>query len=151
MHEIAPAKATDSDVAALLGKHFDLMRAQSPPESCHVLPADQLAGDDIHLFALRGEGRLLAVGAIRVYGAWGELKSMHTDQAVRGQGLGSVMLQELIKQARQFGLRSLKLETGSGPEHEPARRLYQSAGFVTCAPFGDYSADPLSMFMSRAI
>jgi putative acetyltransferase len=34
---------------------------------------------------------------------------------------------------------------------EPAQKLYESFGFVYCAPFGDYALDPNSVFMTRAL
>ncbi|EME23354.1 N-acetylglutamate synthase [Rhodococcus triatomae BKS 15-14] len=39
-------------------------------------------------------------------------------------------------------------ETACREFFEPARRLYLAAGFVECAPFGDYSNDPNSTFMT---
>ena len=139
------------DVADLLARHFALMRAQTPEESCHVLPADALASPDITLMALRREGEALAVGAIRVTGAEGEIKSMHTAANARGQGAARALLAALEAHARACGVRKLNLETGSGPEHAAARALYERAGFTQCGPFGNYSADPLSIFMTRAL
>jgi putative acetyltransferase len=141
----------EPDVADLLARHFALMRAQSPAESCHVLPASELESADTHLYALRQSGALLAVGAIRVAGTAGELKSMHTREALRGRGLGRRLLQHLIAEAGKLGLARLDLETGSGPEHAAARALYISQGFEVCSPFGSYSEDPLSLFMTRAL
>jgi len=42
-----------------------------------------------------------------------------------------------------------KLETGSMPFFEPARRLYRSHGFQDCEPFADYKEDPNSVFMAK--
>ncbi|MDW3182694.1 GNAT family N-acetyltransferase [Roseobacter sp.] len=149
--DIARAQVSEEDVAALLDRHFELMRAQSPEESCHVLPAEDLAAADVSLFALRDQGQLLAIGAIRNFGDWGELKSMHTAQEARGRGAGKAMLTALMQEARALGLKYLNLETGSGAEHLAARRLYETAGFSECPPFGDYVADPLSVFMTRTL
>jgi putative acetyltransferase len=33
----------------------------------------------------------------------------------------------------------------------PALRLYESAGFVRCGPFDEYTEDPFSVFMTRAL
>lgn len=145
---IRQVRPDEPDVQALLQRHFNLMRAQSPAESCHVLPTDALSAPDIRVFALRQSDVAMAVGALRISGDWGELKSMHTASQARGQGLGRVMLSALIDHAKNAGLTDLYLETGSGPEHAAARGLYQGAGFADCAPFGDYIADPLSCFMT---
>jgi putative acetyltransferase len=42
----------------------------------------------------------------------------------------------------------LSLETGSWEFFRPAHALYRHHGFVECAPFADYAADPNSLFMS---
>ncbi|WP_299780875.1 GNAT family N-acetyltransferase [uncultured Roseobacter sp.] len=149
--DIARAQVSEGDVATLLDRHFELMRSQSPAESCHVLPSEDLAADDISLFALRDHGQILAIGALRSFGDWGELKSMHTAQEARGRGAGRAMVAALMQEARALGLKHLNLETGSGDEHLAARKLYEKAGFSECPPFGDYVDDPLSVFMTRAL
>ncbi|MEM1075936.1 MAG: GNAT family N-acetyltransferase [Pseudomonadota bacterium] len=149
MPQLVQARPNDPEVAALIDAHFLLMRAQSPPESCHVFSADALAGPAIRLYALRDKSTVVAIGAIRVFGTQGELKSMHTESRLRGQGYGRVLLNALIAQARDLNLTQLLLETGSGAEHAPARNLYASEGFAECPPFGDYVHDRLSLFMAR--
>ena len=99
----------DPDVAALLQRHLALMRAQTPPESCHVLPAEALAADDIVLFGLRENGVLLGVGALRRIGDAGEIKSMHTAAETRGRGVARAVLDALIEHARGIGLVRLNL------------------------------------------
>ena len=144
-------RPSETDVQALLDAHFALMRSQSPPESCHVLPSGELDADDIHLYALRENGNAVAIGALRIEGLAGELKSMHTLSVARGRGWGRRLLLGLMSEARDAGLTHLQLETGSGPEHAAARALYSSEGFVECEPFGSYVEDPLSLFMARVL
>ena len=48
----------------------------------------------------------------------------------------------------QRGYTRLSLETGTQPGFVPARRLYESFGFVECGPFADYREDPNSVFMT---
>lgn len=134
-------------VAEVLARHVALMRAQSPAESCHVLPAEALAPPDITVFALHDADGVVAVGALRLFLPDAELKSMHTVAERRGSGFGRRLLAGLMDEARRAGVRRLYLETGAGPEHAAARALYHSAGFVTCAPYGSYKQDPLSVFM----
>ncbi len=151
MATLDAVRPDEADVAALLERHFNLMREQSPPESCHVLPARALDHPDIHIFALREAGQAVAIGAIRAGGKTGELKSMHTAAEARGRGHGRALLLGLMEQARALGLSELKLETGSGAEHRAARHLYASEGFQECPPFDDYIEDPLSTFMARDV
>lgn len=142
-----------SDVRVLLAHHFAEMRADSPPEACHVLPADGLCGADIRFFSLRGpEGVLLGVGALKTLGiGHGELKSMRTAPDALGLGVGSAMLSHLIAAARTMGMTRLSLETGNSPLFAAANRLYQREGFVRCGPFGDYADTPFTHFYTREI
>ena len=139
----------EPDVAVLIDRHFALMREQSPPESCHVFSVEALRADDICLFALRKDGKAVSIGAIKVDGQFGELKSMHTAAEERGKGLARSLLQGLIEKAGELGVTRLALETGSGASHLASRGLYASEGFQLCAPFGTYVNDPLSLFMER--
>lgn len=151
MTRLVRVRADEPDVALLLDRHFELMRSQSPPESCHVLPAASLNAPEVALFALREDARAVAIGALKTMSDEAELKSMHTAQEVRGRGLARELLRGLIDHARAAGIARVSLETGSGVEHAPARGLYTSEGFTECPPFGEYVADPLSLFMTRAI
>ena len=76
---------------------------------------------------------------------------MRVDDAFLGQGIGRAILNHLVAEARSLGLESLWLETGSTPAFVPALRLYESAGFARCGPFGDYVDDPFSVFMTKTL
>lgn len=138
-----------ADVAALLAVHEALMRGQTPDASCHVRSAQELAAPGVRMFTLRDAGRLLGVGALTPLApGHEELKSMHVAEAARGQGAGRALLDGMLADARARGVARISLETGSGPEHTAARRLYAAAGFAETGPFGDYDDDPLSSFMT---
>ena len=76
---------------------------------------------------------------------------MRVDDAFVGQGVGRAMLEHIVREARARGMTSLWLETGSGPAFAPAAKLYESAGFTRCGPFGSYVEDPFSVFMTLKI
>ena len=141
------------DVRALLSLHFAEMRADSPPEACHVLPIDALRDPAIRFFSLRdGSGTLLGVGALKTLSPdHGEIKSMRTAPSALGQGVGGAILAHLIAAARDRGMTRLSLETGNSPLFTAANRLYQRTGFEHCGPFGDYEATPFTLFYSREI
>ena len=64
------------------------------------------------------------------------------------RGAGRAILVHLIEVARARGYERLSLETGTAEAFQPAHRLYESAGFTYCGPFGDYAEDPNSIFMT---
>jgi putative acetyltransferase len=137
------------DVRALLASHLAFARAPTPPEDAHALDVDGLLDPAVTFFSLRRDGALLAVGALkRLDSEHAEVKSMHTVEAARRQGIGRRMIEHLIAVARGAGYRRLSLETGSMAEFAPARSLYASVGFEPCEPFGDYGASPNSAYMT---
>lgn len=139
------------DVRTLLAFHFAEMRHHSPPEACHVLPVDSLRDPALTLFALRdGNDRLLGVGALKQLAPdHGELKSMHTDPAAIGRGVGGVILDGLIAEANARRYRRISLETGSGPIFAAALHLYDREGFLPCGPFSGYAPTDFTVFLSR--
>ena len=123
--------------------------AQTPPEDSHALDADALVEPGVTFFSFRHGEELLAVGALKELDAdHAEVKSMHTVEAARGQGIGRAMVDHLIAVARERGFRRVSLETGRGPVFAPARALYAGAGFEHCEPFGDYRRTDNNFYMT---
>ena len=154
MDALAVARDTPAtpDVQALLSRHFEIMRASSPEESCHVMKPDALLEKGAVLFAARAADVLLGVGALApLADGQGELKSMHTSAEARGRGVGRAILLALLDHARVQGMSRVSLETGTAELFAPARALYAAHGFVACPPFGSYVTDPLSVFMTRTV
>ena len=152
MVQITDANLDAADFVALIAAHKTLMLAHSPPESSHALLIDGLKASDISVFEMRDDGALIGCGALKALSAiQGEIKSMHTIAARRGEGLGQRMLDHLIAVARQRGYQRLSLETGAMAGFLPARRLYEGNGFAYCGPFADYTKDPNSVFMTRQL
>jgi putative acetyltransferase len=139
----------DPRVVDLLRIHLASARAATAPGSAHALDLTQLQSPDVNFWTMWEEQTLLGFGALKRLSAdHGEVKSMHTAQAMRGRGAGSAMLRHIIDMARARGMSRLSLETGASAYFVPARNLYKSHGFLECAPFGDYVLDPNSVFMS---
>ena len=139
----------DPRVKALLAFHFASARAQTAPGSAHALDLSGLRSPDIQFWSAWEDDLVIGIGALkRLSASHGEVKSMHTESAVRRQGVGTAMLSHIIGAARGQGLTRLSLETGSWPYFDPARQLYRRHGFVECLPFADYVPDPNSVFMT---
>lgn len=138
-----------AEVHSLLAEHLRSMNEIGPPESVHALDLDALRRPEITFWTAWREGELLGCGALKeLDAAHGEIKSMRTAEAHRRTGVAKALLEHTIGEARKRSYKWLGLETGSMPEFEPARRLYESFGFVYCGPFADYVDDPNSSFMS---
>jgi putative acetyltransferase len=146
---IGPDDPNAADVRRLLMKHLEFSYANSPAEAVFALDTSGLTKSDVSFFGARMDGRLLGVGALRhIDKRLAEIKSMHTDAADRGRGVGRRMLEHLISIARSTGYDRVNLETGSMDSYAPARAMYASAGFLPTGPFGGYPDSPYSCFMT---
>lgn len=137
------------DVVELLETHLAFARATSPPEDVHALDVDRLLSPGVTFYTLREDGILLGVGALReLEPTHGEIKSMHTAQIARGNGVGRAILDHLLETARSRGYERVSLETGTMDEFAAARSLYVKAGFEECPPFAEYSVSRNSVCMT---
>ena len=140
------------DVRALLERHLAFCHAVTPLEHAFALDLEGLRDPSITVFALRRDGELLGVGALKeIDPAHGEIKSMHTAAAARGLGVGRALVRHLVETAAARGYTRVSLETGTMDAFAPARALYLDAGFEPCGPFGDYAASADNTFMSLAL
>ena len=138
------------DVQYLVELHYAELRSISPPEACHVLPAEALRHPSVTVWSAREGGQLVGVGALRELAAdHGEVKSMRAAPAAVGRGVGRAMLRHIIGEAKSRGYRRLSLETGNTKPFAPALKLYADEGFRQWGPFGDYNDTPFSSFLTR--
>ncbi len=170
--DIALADLGRADLALLVEEHLADMRAASPPESVHALSAAGLAADRVTVWTIREDDVLLGCCALQELGPGpgeigpggighagighagirhGEIKSMRTARAGRNRGVGTLMLDHLLAEARRRGYHRVSLETGAQDFFAPARRLYRRNGFTECPPFADYRLDPNSVYLSRLV
>ena len=140
------------DVQSLLALHFARMRETSPPEACHVLAIDGLRDPAVTFWSAREDDKLLGIGALKELAPdHGEVKSMRTTPAALGRGVGRAVLHHIIAEAKSRGYSGLSLETGSTEPFAAALRLYESEGFLSCGPFGDYQDTPFTRFFTLAL
>jgi len=143
-----PGDLDSSDVKALLELHFGMMRSISPPNACHVLPVDGLRDPAVTFWSARERGELVGVGALKELAAdHGEVKSMRTHPDHLRKGVGRIILERIIEEARSRGCHRLSLETGSGEPFEAALSLYRKRGFVDGAAFGEYEKSAFNQFL----
>lgn len=145
---IAIETPLQDDVRGLVARLNDHLLPLSPLEFQFKMTVEQMAGSNTTLFVARDEdNKAVGMGALKVHSAeLGEVKRMFTDPAVRGQRVGSALLEAIVKLARDKGLATLMLETGTGPGMAEAHRLYTRSGFVTRGPFLDYPDSEWSAF-----
>jgi putative acetyltransferase len=139
-----------SDVIALIAELDAYQDTLYPPESRHSLDLESLKQANV-LFAVarNGTGAAIGCGAIVLCPEFGEIKRIYVNPRGRGQGVARKLLALLESRAIGSDCKLLKLETG--PYQHEALALYTSAGYERRGPFGDYTNDPLSVFMQKRI
>ena len=96
------------------------------------------------------DGRPVGGGAIRAYeGDVVELKRMFVRDEVRGQGIGTQIVKELMDWARELGYKKMILETGILLGE--ACHLYKKLGFEQIANYGPYVNMPDSVCMAKEL
>lgn len=125
----------------------------SPEEFQFKMTVEQMAEDHTTVFIARmPDGRAVGCGALREHGSdMAEVKRMYTDPDVRGQRIGVKLLQAIETAARDKGISTLMLETGTGDGFAAAVRLYERGGFTARGPFLDYPDSPYSAFYEKAL
>jgi len=140
------------EVQDLLREHMHNMHELSPPESVHALDLSRLRSPDVTFWSAWNADELLGCGALKELDPHhGEIKSMRTVTTHRRKGVASAMLTHMLQEAERRCYLRLSLETGSQVGFAPARALYKLFGFKECGPFGEYRADPNSVFMTRSL
>ena len=148
--QIAIEDPSQPDVLALLLHGEEEAARLYPPESNHHLPLDALREQNVFFHVARNaHGYAIGTGAVVLHGEWAEIKRVWVEPEARGQGLSKAILHTLELKSRQLGVRWLRLETGASSH--TALTLYLSTGYTVCLPFGDYSPDPLSVFMEKRL
>lgn len=136
-------------VARLLTEHLEDMHRFSPAESVHALDLDRLRAPDLTFWSAWEGEQVLGCAALRELSpSHGELKSMRTASPHRRRGVGIALLDHVVATARAREYSRLSLETGPTADFAAARSLYAAYGFRPGGPFGPYTVDEFSVFMT---
>jgi putative acetyltransferase len=102
-----------------------------------------------HFLGAFTEGRAVGCVALIAKSSYAEIKRLFVMESHRRAKIGVRLMQEIESLASQNHIRLLRLETGI---HQPASTsLYESLGYQHIGPFGEYKADPLSIFMEKSL
>ena len=149
---ITTEKSLTDELAHVLQAHWLFCTSSTPIEHVYALDASKLFSPDITVFGARIDEELVGVGAMRKLDQLhAELKSMHTLAKSRGSGVGKAMVAYIEDFARSSGIERMSLETGTNEAFRPARQLYKSLGYQSCAAFGDYVLSEDNTCMTKLI
>jgi putative acetyltransferase len=152
--QIEPLDPHSPAAMSLLAQSDAYMAALYPSESNHLEDPQALAQPQVRFIGVWLAEWLAGCAAVKVVdddadGPYGEIKRVFVQPHFRGRGISKVLMEELESHLRARGIGLARLETGV---HQPeALKLYERLGYDRRAPFGDYTDDPLSVFMEKRL
>jgi putative acetyltransferase len=130
--------APSEEVRVLVGELEEILAAEYPPEQRHGLTLEAIFKPNVRFFIARVAGAPAGCGGVALFADFAEVKRMYVRDGLRGRGVAPAILRRIEAAARDAGLASLKLETGT--RQFAALRFYEREGFRVCGVFGDYMA-----------
>lgn len=151
--EIAIETPLQDDVRGMVAKLNAHMIPLTPREFQFQLTVEQMAEPTVTVLVARDAiGRSVGMASLKDHGGGlGEVKRMFTLPEVRGQRVGSQLLQRLEGLAREKRITRLVLETGEAQGFEPAWRVYERGDFQVCGAVLDYPDSGFSRFYEKKI
>lgn len=141
----------DAEETRKLGLSVDELMGFQHDYRVDGLAARYAAGPDA-MYLARVGGVVAGVGALVEFEPGiGEIKTVFVGAGHRGLGLGRMLLEALLDDARRRTFRLLRLETVDFMREAIA--LYERYGFVRCAPYYEIPPSflPHTVFMERAL
>ena len=149
MIEIRQVDPMQVEVIELIYQLDEYQESMYPPKSNHLDSIDELSKTNVNFLAAYGDSEICGIGAVGVLNDYGEIKRLYVPEKYRGKGIAKEIVKELENCLVKRSIFTARLETGIH-QHE-AIDLYKKLGYSEIAPFGDYTEDPLSVFMERKI
>lgn len=147
--EIRPISAIQPDVQKLIRELDALEFRLYPRESCYMDSPEKLISENTYFLGAYEKGKLIGMGAIKLFWDYGELKRMYVDPKHRKCAIAEQILRSLETHAKALGLTLIRLETGI--RQKEALEFYKKHGFSEVTAFGNYPSDPLSVFMEKSL
>lgn len=147
MLTIKPVDPNQIEVMHLIEQLDAYQSSLYPPESNHLDSIDELSQSNAFFLAAYMGSDICGIGSVKLIDDYGEIKRVYVPSNQRGKGIAKAIIKELeshlIKQAVSYA----RLETGI--YQQEAIKLYETLGYYRIDPFGEYKADPLSVFMEK--
>ncbi|MFT5504895.1 MAG: putative acetyltransferase [Gammaproteobacteria bacterium] len=149
---ISPVTKLTEDVCRLLDQSRQYQLDIYPAESINQIDTDALLSSDLYFIGVYCESSLVGIGAFQGFredDVFAEIKNLFIDPDYRGRGLATHLMIALQQQMKSEGYALCRLETGVRQPESIA--LYESCGFQMRGFYGQYSDDPLSIFMEKSL
>lgn len=137
------------EVRELIAELDEYQSALYPAESNHLDSIESLRRPNVCMMALFDQALPVAIGAVKIFDDYGEIKRLYVPPAHRGKGYAKTIIKALEQRLVDRGITTARLETGI-KQHQ-AISLYRRHGYVQRDAFGIYCEDPLSLFMEKQL
>ena len=135
---LRPGSLQDLDMARQLFKQyaasldFDL-NFQNFDEELRRLPGEYAPPGGCLIIAMSNTEPVGCAALRRLDNGLCEMKRLYTVPSLRGTGVGRILVEAIVRAARQIGYVKMRLDTV--PAMKAANRLYTSVGFVKIGPY----------------
>lgn len=102
-----------------------------------------------HYWVAEEDRKIIGYAGLSVQAPDSDVQTIAIDSEVQGQGLGALLLHEMLNRARELGVRSTFLEVRT--DNTPAIALYSKAGFERISERRNYYPDGSSATIMRRI
>jgi putative acetyltransferase len=148
-HSIKQVDPTRAEIVELVHQLDEYQESMYPPESNHLDSLDELSKSNVDFLAAYADSEICGIGAVKFLSDYGEIKRLYVPEKHRGKGIAKELVEELENCLVKRSINTARLETGI--HQREAIELYKKLGYSETAPFGDYTEDPLSVFMEKKI
>jgi len=147
---IKPEKPNTADAQHLIDALEATLAPHYPDASRHGYSVQKLIDEGVLFFVARLAETPVGCGGVQFYDdTYAELKRMFVRPDYRGRGIAKQLLAHLENVSREQSIYLIRLETGI--HQHAAIGLYEHLGYARIAPFGNYKADPNSIFYEKRL
>jgi len=135
------------DLIPLFDDYRTFHRQVSDIEGAKVYLSERLKADDATIYIAYNDQDNVPVGYTYLYKIYSNhsmrpvviLNDLYIHEAVRGKGIGQLLIQKAMDYAKETGAKSLGLSAFS--DNLPAKQLYEYLGFVKESGFDHFSLE----------
>lgn len=116
-------------------------------EHCNLESVEVLRQNNAFLAGALLDGRLVGMGAVKLFPGYAEIKRMYVEEAYRSAGVAADILVCLEGYVWGMGVRRVCLETGR--LQVAAIRFYEKSGYRVIKEFGHYRPNGVSRYFFK--
>ena len=146
IQQVAPNDEQVRQMVAILDRYQLLLYGK---QHVNLETPGQLQKNRAYMLGAYDDDKLVGIGAVKLFGHYGEIKRIYVQKKIRGTGAAALILSGLEAYNRIQNKQLVKLETGR--LQFAAIRFYENRGYAETGPFGSYQINPMSIYFQKKI